>query len=134
MSKMLRHKDLRKKYGFKEPWIGCDLDGVLAMSIGWHGYSYIGEPIKPMLARVKKWIKQGKKVKIFTARADVGQEAIGPIQDWCEKQGLGRLEVTNVKDSGMVEMWDDLAIKVLENRGQPCCKYKKNWKTKAVYG
>ena len=115
-------------------YIGVDLDTTLAHVVNWNGYGYIGEPIPAMLKRTKKWLKEGKIVKIFTARVEAGPKAIQVVQDWCEKNGLGRLEVTNVKDSGMVEVWDDLAIKVLENKGQPCCKYKKNWKTKIIYG
>lgn len=129
-----QHAALRRKYGFRPPWIGVDLDGVLAMSTGWSGYDYIGDPIWPMLHRVKKWLKQGKTVKIFSSRAEVGPIAIKPIQDWCVKHGLGKLEVTNVKDSGLVEMWDDLAVHVDENTGKTCCRYKPNWKVKIIFG
>lgn len=129
------HKALRKKWGFRAPWIGVDLDGVLASSHGgWNGYTYIGEPIRPMLRRVKYWLKQGRRVKIFSSRAEVGKKGIKPIQDWCEKHGLGRLEVTNIKDSGLIEIWDDLAVHVEENTGKICCRYKPNWKTKIIYG
>lgn len=129
-----QHQALRKKWGFKPPWIGVDLDGVLATSVGWSGYQSIGEPIKPMIKRVKKWLKQGKRVKIFSSRVEIGEEAVGPIQAWCIKHGLGKLEVTNIKDSGLTEIWDDLAVHVDENTGKTCCRYRPNWKIKIVFG
>jgi hypothetical protein len=127
------HVALVKKYKFKSPWIGVDLDGTLAFSHHWGGYDYIGEPIPKMLKRVKQWLRQGKTVKIFSSRAEVGEKGIKPIQTWCVKHGLGKLEVTNIKDSGLVEIWDDLAIRVEENTGGICCRYKPNWKTKVIY-
>ncbi|MEI8285241.1 MAG: hypothetical protein WCG52_09650, partial [bacterium] len=48
-------------------WIGVDLDGTLAEFIG--DMSFIGEPIMPMLNRVKTWLANGREVRIFTARA-----------------------------------------------------------------
>ncbi|MGD0238350.1 MAG: hypothetical protein ABSC55_27925 [Syntrophorhabdales bacterium] len=52
-----------------EFWIGVDLDGTLAEYHGWIGIHHIGKAITPMVERVKRWIGEGKKVKIFTARA-----------------------------------------------------------------
>jgi hypothetical protein len=125
---------MHKKWGFKPPWIGIDYDGTLVKSHTWQGYDYTGEPIWPMIRRVRKWLRQGRVVKIFSSRAEAGPKAIKIIQDWCEKMGLGRLEVTNVKDSGLVEIWDDLAVRVIENKGTTCCKYRGNWKSRALYG
>lgn len=49
-------------------WIGVDLNGTLALyTTG--DYRTIGDPIEPMVARVKQWIKDGHEVRIFTARA-----------------------------------------------------------------
>ena len=127
------HRSLRKKWGFKEPWIGVDLDGTLAESHAWQGYDYIGKPIAREMRRVKRWLKQGKKVKIFTSRVEVGARAIKPIHQWLKKHGLPKLEVTNIKDSGLVEIWDDLAVRVEENTGRTCCRYRKNWKVKIVF-
>lgn len=98
-------------------WIGADLDGTLARYDGWKGIDHIGEPIPPMLERVKKWISEGKKVKIFTARASIaGHEE--PIKGWLEKHGIGGLEITNIKDFEMVECWDDRAVQVVPNTGE----------------
>lgn len=128
------HQDFRKEWGFKEPWIGVDLDGTLAQSISWQGYGHIGEPIPKMVRRIKRWLQQGKRIKIFTSRAEVGEKGIIPIKFWLDKHGLPfGLEITNIKDSGMTELWDDLAVRVEANTGKTCCRYKKNWKVKIVY-
>lgn len=99
-------------------WIGVDLDGTLAQYNGWRGPDIIGDPIPAMLDRVKAWIAQGTTVKIFTARACV-PEQVQPIRDWLEKHGIGGLEITNVKDFGMIELWDDRCIQVYPNSGRP---------------
>lgn len=108
-------------------WIGVDLDGTLARYDGWQGIEHVGEPIQLMLDRVKDWVATDIEVRIFTARVSVGpgdRSAMGRegvtevIQDWCEKHGLPRLAVTNIKDFGMVELWDDRAIQVKPNTGE----------------
>ncbi len=101
-------------------WIGVDLDGTLAHYEGWKGAEHIGEPVAPMLERVKAWIAQGVRVKIFTARC-CAPEQVPPIEAWLEKHGIGGLEITNVKDYGMVELWDDRCVRVKANTGMPCC-------------
>lgn len=117
-------------------WIGVDLDGTLAMYGGFQGIETIGEPIKPMVDRVKKWIADGKTVKIFTARMHGhGMALIGggvadvktPIEQWCLKHIGKVLEVTNAKDFGMIELWDDRCVQVEANTGIPVasCKDRK---------
>jgi hypothetical protein len=98
-------------------WIGVDLDGTLAEYDIWRGRDHIGKPIPVMIERVKKWISEGKTVKIFTARACLPDQ-IPPIERWLEEQGLGYLEVTNYKDFGMIELWDDRCIHVEANTGR----------------
>ena len=107
-------------------WIGVDLDGTLAKYEDWIDIEHIGEPIPLMLDRVKDWLSKGIEVRIFTARMAGGQGRAGAlgtdrvekvIQDWLEKQGLPRLKVTNVKDFGMIELWDDRAVGVVFNTG-----------------
>ena len=100
-------------------WIGVDLDGTLAEYNDWIGIEHIGLAILPMVERVKGWIAEGKKVKIFTARVTKGNEAIQYIHAWLAAQGLPALEVTNVKDFDMVELWDDRCISVVTNTGMP---------------
>lgn len=101
-------------------WIGIDLDGTLAHYTGWVDENHIGEPIPEMLERVRSWMAEGTTVKIFTARACIPSQ-VPPIQRWLEKHGLGGLEITNEKDFGMVELWDDRAVRVITNTGRPCC-------------
>ena len=98
-------------------WVGVDLDGTLAHYTGWKGMEHIGEPIPAMMDRVRKWVDEGVTVKIFTARACV-PEQIPFVHAWLEKQGLPPLEVTNVKDFAMIELWDDRCIRVEPNTGR----------------
>jgi len=117
-------------------WIAVDLDGTLARYDGWKGIEHIGEPIAPMVERVKRWLSEGREVRIFTARVDGGEVAISMgdqngvahrdipqvkwvIEKWCIKH-LGQiLPITNVKDYGMLELWDDRAVQVIANEGIP---------------
>jgi hypothetical protein len=116
-------------------WIGVDLDGTLAHYEGWKGIQHIGAPIPPMVARVKRWLSEGKEVRIMTARVwkpCPGQpgyiertrevrSAKKHIEDWCREHIGCRLPVTNEKDLNMVELWDDRAVRVVANVGEPCC-------------
>lgn len=107
-------------------WIGVDLDGTLAHYDGWKGIEHVGEPVKPMLARVKQWLARGERVKIFTARvseprdrtSNQAEKAREIVQAWCQVHVGQVLEVTNVKDYGCVEIWDDRAIRVEANTGR----------------
>ena len=101
-------------------WIGVDLDGTLAHYDGWKGPSHIGTPVPAMLERVHRWLAEGQTVKIFTARCCVPDQ-IPPIAAWLEQHGLSGLSITNVKDFGMIELWDDRCVRVIPNTGQPCC-------------
>jgi hypothetical protein len=103
-------------------WIGVDLDGTLAKYDGWVGPDHIGEPIAPMVDRIKGWLGQGIEVRIFTARAfRADPDEISFIQDWVEKHVGVRLTVTCTKDYGMMQLWDDRAVRVVPNTGLPCC-------------
>lgn len=107
-------------------WIGVDLDGTLAHyeAGGWKGIEHVGEPIPAMLERVKAWIAKDQEVRIFTARVSVTNEAerlrcMEVIQDWLQSHGLPRLQVTCIKDFAMIELWDDRAVQVRMNTGEP---------------
>lgn len=104
-------------------WIGVDLDGTLAYYDRWRGLDHIGAPIPAMVERVKRWIADGHTVKIFTARISLPEErdiVIHALRNWLEVAGLPTsLEVTNVKDFGMIELWDDRAVQVEANTGRP---------------
>lgn len=100
-------------------WIGVDLDGTLALYDHWRGPDHIGQPVPEMLKRVQTWIAEGKTIKIFTARADDPHSRV-LIRRWLEQNGLpGHLEITNVKDYQMIELWDDRAKQVFPNTGHP---------------
>ena len=101
-------------------WIGVDLDGTLAHYGGWQGPDHIGAPIAPMVERVKDWLAAGKDVRIFTARVafDEAGEARTAIQAWCLRHIGTELPITNVKDYGMVELWDDRAVQIITNTGR----------------
>lgn len=94
-----------------------DFDGTLSE---YHEYivaKRFGPPIPLMMARVRGWLRDGVTVKLVTARAADPDEAKA-VQDWCEANGLPRLEVTDRKDYGMIELWDDRAIQVERNTGK----------------
>lgn len=104
-------------------WIGVDLDGTLAHYDGWKGVAHIGAPIPAMIERVRNWIAEGREVRIFTARVfnDVNGIAKRHILQWLWDHDLivdgEPLDVTNVKDFAMVELWDDRAVQVEINTG-----------------
>jgi hypothetical protein len=108
-------------------WIGVDLDGTLATYDYWRGPWHIGEPIMPMVDRVKYWLSQGYEVRIFTARVSHdgtperitdAEIALASIQAWCSMHIGQVLRVTNQKDFGMAELWDDRAVQVVRNVGE----------------
>jgi hypothetical protein len=138
-------------------WIGVDLDGTLAHYEGWKGQEHIGEPIAPMVERVKGWLAEGREVRIFTARVYCPPEPMAPwlykrlneggplpdlesiekeyedwrtrwnetmtarsfIQVWCDQHVGKVLDITNIKDFSMIELWDDRAVQVQINTGIP---------------
>ncbi len=104
-----------------EPWIGVDLDGTLSNNTGPNIPQFmIPGPVPAMVARVKGWLAQGIKVKVFTARMsqnpDLWQKRIG---DWTQCFVGTRLEATCIKDFGCIELWDDIAVGVAVNTGMP---------------
>lgn len=110
----------------KRGWIGVDLDGTLAYWDKWGGDLEIGEPIAPMVARVRGWLADGLNVKIMTARIGphplcrtTREQRIQAIQQWCAWHIGAELEVTDTKDFAMIELWDDRAVQVEPNTGEP---------------
>ena len=99
-------------------WIAVDLDGTLA-KYGRYSES-IGEPIEPMINRVKRWLAKGKEVRVLTARVEPGDiqwDQMVRVHDWIRMNiGVG-LEVTDRKDHEMVELWDDRVVAVERNEG-----------------
>lgn len=121
-------------------WVGVDLDGTLAHYDGWVSSSHVGEPVPAMLQRVKLWLAAGEEVRIFTARIHPIDGCVMPgemlmfqpatprdrdavlalraIQDWCLAWLGVVLPVTNVKDYGMKELYDDRCVQVELNTGK----------------
>jgi hypothetical protein len=112
-------------------WIGVDLDGTLARYDKWVHHTHIGEPITPMVERVKGWLEEGKNVKIFTARMDgfnIANPNASPsqqisevraaIEKWCLEHIGSILPITNSKDYWMTELWDDHCVQVESNTGR----------------
>lgn len=111
----------------KTGWIGVDFDGTLAMYEGPWSHEKLGEPIPAMVDRVKRWLKDGVTVKIFTARIshdgtaqqiDWARQSVELIAEWCQAVFDTQLEITNVKDYQMIELWDDRAVAVETNTGE----------------
>lgn len=108
-------------------WIGVDLDGTLAQYDKFVSPTHIGPPVRRMLERVQKWLKEGHEVRILTARVShdnsakrilEAMDAQYAIRDWCV-QHIGReLPITCVKDYGMWQLWDDRAVGVVKNTGE----------------
>lgn len=103
---------------------GCilvDLDGTLAHHDQYMGATFIGEPIKPMIDRVKRWLNKGIKVKIFTARSNPtdpsSKQAIPAIKEWSKKIFGQELEVCCDKDYTAWQIWDDRAVQIIPNTG-----------------
>ncbi len=106
----------------KHGWIGVDLDATLATYDKWIGIEHIGDPVPAMLKRVKRWLAEGRDVRILTARVSHGyadrDTAARYIQDWTERHLGVRLPVTCEKDMAMLELWDDRAVTVEANTGR----------------
>jgi hypothetical protein len=105
-------------------WIGVDFDCTLSM---YFGYQSIGNgvAITPMIERVKKWISEGKDVRIFTARVAPSnnfseEELVGHykyIENWCKINIGAVLPIVYYKDVFLEEFWDDKAIQLIPNTG-----------------
>lgn len=110
-------------------WIGVDLDGTLAVDIP-PPYPNVGPPIPRMVERVKRWLAEGKEVRIVTARlsperhdfGDTVEEQRAIVQAWTLEHIGKRLQVQSYKDGRMVQLWDDRAQRVERNTGQTCCE------------
>jgi hypothetical protein len=125
-----------------QPWIGVNLDGTLAEHYwpekGAYEPTRIGNAIQSMVTRIKTWLPEDKDVRIYTARFEGGiialkmgdplgfehrdtDRIIAAIEAWCVTNLGVALPVTCTKDYGMKELWDDRAIRVIQNTGEPCC-------------
>lgn len=107
----------------KDGWVGVDLDGCLADYTGFKGLDVIGEPLAPMVERVKKLLENGVEVRILTARVDLlhspEELAISKaaIERWCLTYIGTILPVTCCKDRYMTVLYDDRAVRIVANKG-----------------
>ena len=112
------------------PWIGVGLDGTLALFEGNSDLLHIGDPIPAMVDLVKKWVAQGRRVKVVTHRvgplseasraANVSTELVRTsIMSWLNTHVGVSLEVTHEIDFDMVEFWDVKAVGTVMNKGEP---------------
>lgn len=111
----------------RKGWIGVDFDGTLATHPVPGTSMALGDPIPRMVARVKRWLDAGQEVRIVTARGSVYPSegyleehvecAIGDIKTWCRIHLGVELPVQGHKDFGMIELWDDLAVAVVQDTG-----------------
>lgn len=102
-------------------WIGVDLDGTLAHYEGWKGETHIGAPVPKMVERVQRRLKEGREVRIFTARVshpDQKVAAAEAIRTWCLEHVGIVLQITCKKDYAMIELWDDRVVQVIPNTGE----------------
>jgi hypothetical protein len=125
-------------------WVGVDLDGTMFTYDDWVPWNVFGEPIKPMIDRIKAWLAAGVGVRIVTARIGLplymGHTPTLSNHPWntcrvtgekfsdanmalaigrhCQKHGLPCLPVQCYKDINMIEFWDDRAIQVIANTGR----------------
>jgi hypothetical protein len=117
-----------------EGWYGFDLDGTLAVYDGWHGIAHIGAPIMPMVNKLKAMLQNGDDCRIFTARVyavEGRDEVVKVIDAWCLEH-VGRiLPVTNVKDFGMISLYDDRCVQVVPNVGYTVESERDRWRDAA---
>lgn len=104
----------------KKIHVALDFDRTLHDYHGKQNIWNLNGPLLPMLETVKKYLESGGHTfTIFTARLsheDTKKQTI-LIQNWLEKHGLPRFEVTATKFHWFDEFWDDKAVPVLKNVG-----------------
>jgi hypothetical protein len=118
-----------RKFSDNRGWYGFDLDGTIAFYDGWKGPTHIGAPVKPMCDLIRLYLERGDRVKIFTARVTIREDgehetARKAIEQWTVDQFGVALEVTNVKDYGLIKLYDDRAVGVEENTGRIILNHK----------
>jgi len=103
-------------------WIGVDFDATLATYGGWS--AELGEPIQKMVQRVKRWISEGKEVRLFTARGSIEGEGesskykqLVKMYNWLEEHIGEPIEITHEKDPMMIRLYDDRVVQVEANEG-----------------
>jgi hypothetical protein len=105
-------------------WIGVDFDGTLAEYNNWSGWNVFGKPIPLMVKRIKRWIRDGKEVRIVTARIGLPLriEMRDKITGFENIQRLSRAKLHKCKISGETysdqDMCDAIQAYTLEHVGE----------------
>ena len=103
------------------PYIAFDLDRTLAVQRGaFKGDGFVGKPIPEMVERLKKHIKDGEDVRIFTARVSEDPKGLAraAIEAWLYRNIGQNLPISNEKDHLMKRFYDDRAVQVEPNTGR----------------
>ena len=95
-----------------DTWIGIDFDGTLAEDGHHDGPEDTGPPIEPMVRQVRRWLREGYDVRLFTAR-----KPHPALRRWMQEHLGTVLKITNVKEPGMICFYDDRAVGVKRNEG-----------------
>lgn len=94
---------------------------------GRYGVLYVGKPIPSMVKRVKRWLEEGRKVRIFTARVShdnssksliESQRQLTVVRGWCIRHLGVDLPVTCEKNWKTDMIVDDIAVRPLANKGK----------------
>lgn len=106
----------------KEVHIALDFDGTIAEYESWEKQGHkVGKPIKLMVEAVKRWLKKGHKVSIFTARLShsrlESEQAIQLIEQFLKENDLPVLQVTCMKMWYFTHFIDDKAYHAELNKG-----------------
>ncbi|HQQ64041.1 MAG TPA: hypothetical protein PLF22_10775 [Pseudomonadales bacterium] len=101
----------------RKGWIGVDLDGTLVQYDERRGTEVIGDVAEPMFRRVRAWMAEGVDVRLFTARA-TDSMLVSFLKPWLREHNLQDMPVTNRKDTGLMQLWDDRAVCVEKNTAQ----------------
>lgn len=117
-----------------DSWVGCDLDGTLAVHEHNFNIDRIGPPVPLMVALVKAHLAEGHEVRIMTARVggtghfveasqrfdddEFVKKQRKLIEDWCVRHIGQKLPVTASKDFGMAILYDDRCRQVERNTGR----------------
>ena len=94
-------------------WVGVDFDGTLAQSGHDSGPEDVGLPIEPMVRRVRKWIRDGRDVRLLTAR-----KPSPTLRRWMREHLGAILPITNKKDHDMQFLVDDRAVHAERDTGK----------------
>src|SRR5208337_4492553 len=100
----------------KVGWYGIDLDGTLAFYTGPSGNTKIGSAMLEIMVIAKRWLSEGKDVRLFTARCGF-PGAVEEIELWLLEHDLQDMKICNVKDHGLIMLLDDRCREVVENTG-----------------